>query len=103
MTDMHMTPRGRQRLTDREGKRLTAYRDSKGIWTIGVGHATTSGRAPIPHAGMTITAQVPVGRLLVPIRLLIERSPGFHLHEAEHSASCAAMKSSFMVSFPSRS
>lgn len=36
---MAMTLRGRQRLTDREGKILKAYRDSKGIPTIGVGHA----------------------------------------------------------------
>lgn len=53
----HMTPRGRQRLTDREGKRLVAYRDSRGIWTIGVGHAATAGTPPVPHLGMTITAE----------------------------------------------
>jgi lysozyme len=54
---MHMTLRGRQRLTDREGKRLKAYRDTQGIWTIGVGHAATSGRAPIPKRGMVITPE----------------------------------------------
>src|SRR4051812_32598192 len=53
---MHMTLRGRQRLTDREGKRLTAYRDSVGVWTIGVGHTAAAG-APAPKRGMTITAQ----------------------------------------------
>lgn len=53
---MHMTSRGRQRLTDREGKRLTAYRDSKGIPTIGVGHTTAAG-PPAVKMGMTITAQ----------------------------------------------
>lgn len=53
----HMTPRGRQRLTDREGKRLVAYRDSRGIWTIGVGHAATAGTPPVPHLGMSITAE----------------------------------------------
>ena len=57
MADYKMTPRGRQRLTDREGKRLKAYRDSKGIWTIGVGHAATAGTAPVPKKGMTITAE----------------------------------------------
>jgi hypothetical protein len=35
MVDMHMTLRGRQRLTDREGKMLVAYQDTKKIWTIG--------------------------------------------------------------------
>ena len=51
-----MTTRGRQRLTDREGKRLKAYRDSKGIPTIGVGHTTNAG-PPAVKMGMTITAQ----------------------------------------------
>ncbi len=55
-TNYKMTLRGRQRLTDREGKRLTAYLDSVGIWTIGVGHTANAG-APIPKRGMTITAQ----------------------------------------------
>ena len=53
---MHMTLRGRQRLTDREGKRLKAYLDSKRIPTIGVGHTTAAGAPPV-KMGMTITAQ----------------------------------------------
>lgn len=57
MVSMHMTPHGRLLLSQREGVRLKAYRDTKGIWTIGVGHAATSGRAPIPHQGMIITPQ----------------------------------------------
>lgn len=56
MTGYRMTLRGRQRLTDREGKRLVAYRDTVGVWTIGVGHTAAAG-APIPKRGMTITAQ----------------------------------------------
>lgn len=56
MLDMHMSPRGRQRFTDREGKRLKAYRDSKGIPTIGVGHTSAAG-LPVVRMGMTITAQ----------------------------------------------
>jgi lysozyme len=51
-----MTDRGRQRLTDREGKRLKAYKDTKGIPTIGVGHTTAAG-PPAVKMGMTITAQ----------------------------------------------
>jgi lysozyme len=35
-----------------EGYRLDAYRDSKGIWTIGVGHTGTD-----VHMGLTITDQ----------------------------------------------
>ena len=51
---MKMTDQGRKLLMDREGCRLTAYKDSVGVWTIGVGH--TSGAGP-PHvkAGMTIS------------------------------------------------
>jgi lysozyme len=51
-----MTSRGRQLLTDREGKRLNAYRDTKGIPTIGVGHTSAAG-PPDVQMGMTITDQ----------------------------------------------
>ena len=51
----HMSQRGINDLIHSEGFRTDAYRDSVGVWTIGVGHAATSGRPPIPHAGMTIT------------------------------------------------
>lgn len=39
-----------------EGLRTTAYRDSVGVWTIGVGHTAAAG-PPKPAAGMTITHQ----------------------------------------------
>lgn len=51
-----MTPHGRLLLSQREGVRLKAYRDSKGIPTIGVGHTTAAG-VPVVKMGMTITAQ----------------------------------------------
>jgi lysozyme len=54
---MKTSAAGRKALTQREGIRLTAYLDSVGVWTIGVGHAATSGVEPIPHKGMRITAQ----------------------------------------------
>lgn len=38
-----------------EGCRLEAYQDSAGYWTIGWGHAETSGIPPIPKRGMVIT------------------------------------------------
>ena len=53
---MPMTLRGRQRLSDREGKRLKAYLDTKKIPTIGVGHTTAAG-PPDVKMGMTITAE----------------------------------------------
>ena len=41
-------------LMQREGCRLRAYRDSVGVWTIGVGH-TGRTAGPAVYAGMTIT------------------------------------------------
>lgn len=49
-----MSPDGRGKLMSREGLRLVAYKDTKGIWTIGVGHTAAAG-PPIPKAGMKIT------------------------------------------------
>ena len=51
---MKTSASGRALIEQREGRRLSAYRDSRGIWTIGVGHAAT-GLPPRPCAGMTIT------------------------------------------------
>ncbi|WP_164171293.1 glycoside hydrolase family protein, partial [Stenotrophomonas maltophilia] len=47
---------GRAVLIAREGARLEAYRDSVGVWTIGVGHTSAAG-APKVTPGLTITAQ----------------------------------------------
>lgn len=53
-----MSPEGLKRLIAREGFKTTAYRDTKGIWTIGVGHTAAAGGL-VPKAGMKITeAQV---------------------------------------------
>ncbi len=43
-------------LIAREGRRLSAYRDSAGIWTIGVGHTSAAG-PPAVGPGLTLTAQ----------------------------------------------
>lgn len=53
---MMISPRGVDVLRQREGCKLTAYQDTKGIWTIGVGHTAAAGE-PIPCAGMTITQE----------------------------------------------
>lgn len=52
---MVTSPAGRAAITQREGNVLTAYRDSVGILTIGVGHTTAAG-APTVAPGMKITA-----------------------------------------------
>jgi len=46
---------GRKAITDREGNVLTAYQDSVGIWTIGVGHTSAAG-LPKVAKGLKITA-----------------------------------------------
>lgn len=50
----HINEAGRQLIKGFEALRLTAYRDQKGVWTIGWGHTAAAG-APIPGPGMTIT------------------------------------------------
>ncbi|MFK5595968.1 lysozyme [Methylobacterium sp. HMF5984] len=52
---MNLTPIGEACLIAREGRRLTAYRDSVGVWTIGVGHTSAAGR-PRVVSGLAITA-----------------------------------------------
>ncbi len=52
---MRTSVAGRAAIKRREGEKLSAYKDSVGIWTIGVGHTTAAG-APTVTAGMKITA-----------------------------------------------
>lgn len=49
-----MSAIGLAALIGREARRLTAYLDSVGIWTIGIGHTAAAG-APVPYRGLTIT------------------------------------------------
>lgn len=46
---------GRSKLEAREGTRLKAYRDSVGVWTIGVGHTSAAG-SPTVTPSLKITA-----------------------------------------------
>ena len=52
---MDLSPIGRAALKSREGEVLTAYKDSVGVWTIGVGITTASGLITVKQ-GLTITA-----------------------------------------------
>ncbi len=52
---MKTSEAGRKLIEQREGVRLTAYKDGAGVWTIGVGHTTAAG-APKVTPGMRITA-----------------------------------------------
>lgn len=51
---MDVSPIGRAALEGREGTRLTAYKDSVGVWTIGTGITTASGLIKVVP-GLTIT------------------------------------------------
>lgn len=52
---MDLSPVGEAVLVAREGRRLAAYRDSVGVWTIGIGHTSAAG-PPRVVPGLTITA-----------------------------------------------
>lgn len=52
---MNLSPIGRACLIAREGRRLTAYRDSVGVWTIGIGHTGAAGGLK-PGPGVAITS-----------------------------------------------
>ena len=54
---LKMSPQGRQKLIEREGSRLKAYQDTRGIWTIGVGHSAEAGTPPFTHRGLVITEE----------------------------------------------
>ena len=52
--DLTISQTGAALLAQREGLRTRAYRDIRGIWTIGVGHTAAAGE-PYPCFGMEIT------------------------------------------------
>lgn len=53
---MQISDKGIQFIVKEEGERLTAYQDSVGIWTIGVGHTGWVDSKPVAR-GMTITKE----------------------------------------------
>jgi GH24 family phage-related lysozyme (muramidase)/peptidoglycan hydrolase-like protein with peptidoglycan-binding domain len=55
-TAMKTSQSGRDFLRAQEGERLTAYQDSVGVWTIGVGHTTAAG-PPQVQPGMRISKE----------------------------------------------
>lgn len=52
---MDLSAIGHAVLVAREGRRLDAYRDSVGIWTIGIGHTGAAG-PPVVTPGLRLTA-----------------------------------------------
>lgn len=49
-----MSAIGLAALIGREARKLTAYLDSVGVWTVGIGHTAMAG-GPIPYRGLTIS------------------------------------------------
>ena len=47
---------GLKQLAGREGMRTKAYRDTRGIWTIGIGHTSAAG-PPDVHEGLELSEQ----------------------------------------------
>jgi lysozyme len=52
---MKLSKAGRKLLVAREGVRLKAYKDSVGVWTIGIGHTSAAG-PPAVTSRLAITA-----------------------------------------------
>ena len=85
---MKTSAAGLAAIEQREGKRLAAYRDTRGIWTIGVGHAA-SGLPPHPRAGMTITeaeCQALLDADLAPVEAAIGQAVHVPLSQNEFDA-----------------
>lgn len=61
-TDRQVSPQGRIKLMQHEAVMLDAYKDSVGVWTIGVGHTAAAG-VPIPSAGMLLPVDEVFGLL----------------------------------------
>lgn len=53
-TELILSDAGAEVIADREGMELTAYWDSVGVLTIGIGHTSNAG-PPTVYEGMTIT------------------------------------------------
>jgi len=53
---MEISQEGIDVLMEREGCKLTAYKDSVGVWTIGVGHTSAAGPPQVTQ-GLTITEE----------------------------------------------
>jgi lysozyme len=54
--EMDISEAGLAALAGREGIRTRAYRDIRGIWSVGVGHTAAAGQ-PSPYPGLEITQQ----------------------------------------------
>jgi len=64
---LQMSVEGIAFLLREEGLAVKAYRDSQGVWTIGVGHTAAAG-APRPRAGMHLTQEAAVRLMATDLR-----------------------------------
>jgi lysozyme len=55
-SQLYLSKAGVDVLSDREGCKLTAYLDTTGVLTIGIGHTSAAG-PPTVYQGMTITVE----------------------------------------------
>ncbi len=85
---MKTSTSGRAAIEEREGRRLTAYRDTKGVLTIGVGH-TGRMSPPAVTAGMTISeaeCDAMLGADLAPVEAVINSAVKVPLTQNEFDA-----------------
>jgi lysozyme len=54
---MHLSGAGYEVLHEREGLRLKAYKDSVGVWTIGLGHTSSAGPPRVVQSLIITEAQ----------------------------------------------
>ncbi len=85
---MKMSEQGINALIAREGCVLTAYKDTQGVWTIGVGHTSMAGN-PIVTPGMKITqaeAEAVLAKDLVKYEQVIEKALRVPVEQNEFDA-----------------
>lgn len=88
---LKMSADGRAKLIQREGSKTRAYKDSVGVWTIGVGHTAAAG-PPAPVAGMVISrAEVDaiLSRDLVQYERAINQAVHVPLSQGQFDALCS--------------
>ena len=88
---MKVSQDGVEAIMLREGVELTAYRDERGITTVGVGHTAAAG-SPIPEMGMTITTAEALSILaddLAPIEAVLSSWIKVPVTQNEFDACCS--------------
>lgn len=85
---MKISHDGVRMLEEREGLRTSAYKDSVGVWIIGIGHTSAAG-PPEVHQGLTITREEAYeifARDVVQYEEAVLKTVKVHMHQHEFDA-----------------